>query len=418
MAIKLYKKLLLVNSIYYGHNYINCCESDSDSDKQNLIGNIFQSYEEISIFDDSEVYFCKIFNLDINDTTNNKDINNVINNKDIDNTNNNQNINNVINNKDIDNTNNNKYINNTINRKINSLQYKNISSFKENNFFNNNNNKQIDNNDNNIDNNKNNNKNNDNNINLQKNICSYNEFNLQCNNIECEKNVVNIKNEKIKKTFQNNKYKNASKNINNNHSVGNKKKTKRALSNVEIFDKVFTDCNRFLINCLNKLLPHKTYSYNKFIKISILHNSTIDVYKKYFTSKVCDVIKKTSTKITNCFPMHNQNLYEEIMKKQGDKNYNEIINILNMSIKEFYHKNYICEKNDGSYDKNSPFSNFIEKYKGDKSRFKEVVSNTDVLIEKIKSRNRTNKKSNKSLIKKKVASNEKQKKLQKVNVSA
>ena len=53
MAIKLYKKLLLANSIYYGHNYINCMEYESDdSSLKNCVYNnkfftdsILENYE-------------------------------------------------------------------------------------------------------------------------------------------------------------------------------------------------------------------------------------------------------------------------------------------------------------------------------------------------------------------------------------
>ena len=100
MVIKLYKNLFLANSIYYGHNYINCMNSDKQE----------SNTQEANIKDDSSF-----------DRNNNINFGNIIN---------------INNNQDINITNN---INN------NSLSRENISSFEESSSSNNNNNIQIDN---------------------------------------------------------------------------------------------------------------------------------------------------------------------------------------------------------------------------------------------------------------------------------
>ena len=61
MAIKLYKKLLLANSMYYGHNYINCMNS---YDGQNY-NNGMNSYDGQSYNNDIESINGQSYNNDI-----------------------------------------------------------------------------------------------------------------------------------------------------------------------------------------------------------------------------------------------------------------------------------------------------------------------------------------------------------------
>jgi len=98
MAIKLYKKLFLANSIYYGHNYINCMEYEYDDETlKNYVNNEFEadsflknymeekSYNEKESIDNGEQYFIVNKNNNISDKSpdniNYNRNNNVINNK-------------------------------------------------------------------------------------------------------------------------------------------------------------------------------------------------------------------------------------------------------------------------------------------------------------------------------------------------
>ena len=435
MTIKLYKKLMLSNSIYYGHNYINCMQSDFQQAFINIFGNNSKSaegenisYEDLYLINSSRIVDN---NQDIN-ANNNQGINNN-NNQGINNNGNNIDNNlinsinfgnhiNIHNNQVINNTNNiqriitnniqriitnnnqdiNDNVNNIDNNLINKINFGNLINRPNNKMINTNNKKKISNTNNikmiNTNNIKNDNINFGNLINISNKQVINNTNNIQkinTNNIKINKinfgniiNIPNIQDIKNEKTFLNKKRKNVSKKP----------------RNADIVCKIFTNCNKYLIDYLNYLLPYEAHNYDRFIKIKPVYNLNIKKCKEYFsTMKVCDVIPNMSTSITTRDQEQNQKLYNDIMEIQGDVAYDDIKYILCMTFEKFYYKIYICKKEDGTYDKISPFSNFIKNLKKNedyKDHIKKVGYDIDNLFKKIKFRNNTKKKSNKSLIQK------------------
>ena len=292
MAIKLYKKLLLANSMYYGHNYINCMNSVNGQNLQIYYGNGNTKY--------------------INDYVQ-------------DSMNSNYGYNNI----------------NCMNGNTQESDFQEVllNIFKNESKYNEEDNSQYDNDGNNIDN---------------------NLINIHDNQ--------DVKKEKI--------------------FLGKKRKDiPKKLSNVYIINKIFTNYKEFLIEYLNELLK-KAYSFRRFTEIKTQNLSASYEYKEYLTSKVCDVIKKTSTKFTKSLKKNkNENLYNTIIRSNYDNRYYDIKRIFNMTIEEFYNKYYICKTENGTYDENSPFSNFIKNLEKDedyKDQIKEGGYNIDKLIEKIK----------------------------------